>query len=406
MSEERPKLRPLDMVPVQVRGQAAFLLRDPQRLSTAEMVVPADMAFLISKFDGTRTVREAQVEYVRRFGALLTSDKINELLRLLDEAHLLDTEGFQKFKAQLAADFRARPSRPAAHARSSYPEGAAAFTRAWEVRLDAAALPQDFALDHQRPLVIAPHYDMNAAAECYAAAYALLAKAQRPHVVVILGVAHAGSSPFVLTRKPFETPFGSLEVDEQIIESLEKSSPFDLYAEELVHRDEHSVEFQAVLTHFLYREDSEPPEIVPILCGPYHREKDQLADPARAGPVRQFLDSLRGILAADSRRVAVIASADLSHIGVRFGQPPVTQVHLELAGRHDLALLEKAQVGDADGLYQTLAQEQDRYNVCGFPAIYALVRALAIGEGRLLAYRQATEPQTQSSVSFAGVGLR
>ncbi len=408
MLDDRPKLRPLEILPVEVRGQQAFLLRDSQHLSQQELVVPADIAFLLSHFDGTHTVREAQVSYVRRFGSLLTTGRIAELLQRLDEALFLDTDRFREFRAQMEADFRASPTRPAAHAGQSYEEGAGAFARAWEPRLEQAKLPGDFALDGHRPALIAPHYGMEAASECYAPAYAALAQVAQPDVVIILGIVHSsGESPFVLTRKPFETPFGALETDEEIISQLAEAAPFDLFADEFLHRDEHSIEFQAVLLHWLYYQQSEPPTIVPILCGAYHRPQGQFVDPAGAGPANEFLESLRRIVEADPRRIGVIASADLSHIGARFGQPPpLTQPHLDLARRHDMALLERAQSGDAGGLYQVLAEEQDRYHVCGFPAIYALLRALPIKEGRLLQYRQAVEPQTQSCVSFASVALR
>jgi len=407
MPDDRPKLRPLELIPLGGPGGQQFLLRDPRRLSTQEIVVPADIAYLLTQFDGTRTVREAQVNYVRRFGALLTSDKINDLLARLDEALFLESEHFQKFAAQIEADFRARPTRPASHAGQSYEEGAGAFVTVWQERLAAAHPPQDFALDSQRPALVVPHYDMNAAAESYAAAYALLSETERPEVVVILGISHSGgATPFSLTRKPFETPFGALETDSHIIEQLVGAAPFDLFADEFLHRDEHSIEFQAVLLHFLYHE-GEPPKIVPILCGGYHRTDGELVDPAQPGPANDFLNLLQTALAADSRRVGLIASADLSHIGARFGQPPpLTQAHLDMARRHDMALLEKAQKGEADGLYQLLAEEQDRYNVCGFPAIYALLRALPVKEGRLLNYRQAAGAQTQSCVSFGSVGLR
>jgi len=410
------------MIPVQARGQPrrsaaplppnAFLLRDPRRLSQAEMIVPSDIAYLISKFDGQHTIREAQVEYVRQFGTLLTTDRIGEILRQLEDAHFLDTEGFRRFEAELAEAFRALATRPAAHAarlpgQGSYPEGAGEFTRTWQERLEAVVVPGDFSPDDCRPALIAPHYDLNGAADCYAAAYGLLARAQPPDVVIILGIAHSGGeSPFALTRKPFETPFGALEVDKDIVAALERAVPLDIYADELLHRDEHSVEFQAVLLHFLYREQSEPPKIVPILCGAYHRQDGEMTHPAAAGPAKAFLEALRDIVAADSRRIAVIASADLSHVGARFGQPPVNQALLELSRRHDTALLEKAQAGDADGLYAVLAEVGDRYNVCGFPAIYALLRVLQVTEGAILSYRQAVDTQTQSSVSFAAVALR
>ena len=396
------------MLPVQTTAGQQFLLRDPQRLSSREVVVPPDIAFLLAQFDGTRTVREAQVGYVRRFGSLITSDKINDLLRQIDEALLLDTEHFRKFAAETEEKFRQQPTRAAAHAGRSYPDGAAAFIQTWQPRLEAASPPNDFTLDERRPAIIAPHYDMNNAAEAYAAAYVLLQQVPRPDVVVILGTAHNGrQSPFIVTRKPFETPFGALETDTQIIDALAGSAQFDPFADEFVHRDEHSIEFQAALLHFLYREAEEPPKIVPLLCGGYHRKNGEFVDPAEVEPVNSFLEALRGIIAADERRIAVIASADLSHIGARFGQPPpLAQAHLDMARRHDMAVLDRAMRGDTANLYFTIAEVQDRYNVCGFPCIYALLRTLPIEEGRLLTYKQATEPQTQSCVSFGSVGVR
>ncbi len=395
------------MLPVQTPAGQRVVLRDPLRLSQSEIAVPMDIAFLIAQFDGAHTVREAQVSYVRRFGSLITTDRINELVRQLDDALLLDTDRFRKFVAEIEAEFRSRPTRAPAHAGRSYDEGAGAFVGMWEPRLQAASLPNDFALDERRPALIAPHYDMSNAANEYALAYRLLRETTRPDVVVILGTSHnSRESPFILTRKPFETPFGALETDEEIIARLADAASFDVFADEFVHRDEHSVEFQAVLLHFLYHEAEEPPKIVPILCGGYHRRNGDFVNPGENEPVNGFLGALRDAIAGEERRIALIASADLSHIGARFGQPPpLTQAHLDLARRHDMAILERAQRGDAENLYFTIAEVQDRYNVCGFPCIYALLRALPVKEGRLLSYRQATELQTQSCVSFASVGL-
>jgi len=407
MAEEKPKIRPLEVVPVQSGGRQGFLLRDLQGLAAQEIMIPADVAFLISQFDGTHTVREAQLSYVRRFGTLLTSDRIEKLIEQLDEALLLDSEHFRARRSQLEAEFRAQPVRRATHAGKAYEEAAATFVRDWEPLLDAAPLPHDFALDSRRPLLIAPHYDMRGAAEGYASAYKLLSGIERPDAVIILGIAHSGGeTPFVLTRKSFETPFGALDPARELVDHLAAAAQFDVFADEFLHRDEHSIEFQAVMLHFLYRE-VEPPAILPILCGSYHRSGPEVSSPQENEAASAFMDALRDLLASDSRRVAVIASADLSHIGARFGdQRSLTQARLELSRRHDMALLERVQAGDAGGLYQVLAQEKDRYNVCGFPAIYALLRVASVTEGRLLSYRQAADPQTQSCVSFASVGLR
>ncbi len=348
------------MLPVQTPAGQRVVLRDPLRLSESEIAVPMDIAFLIAQFDGAHTVREAQVSYVRRFGSLITTDRINELVQQLDDALFLDTDRFRKFVAEIEAEFRSGSTRAPAHAGRSYDEGAGAFVAAWEPTLQAASPPNDFALDERRPTLIAPHYDMNNAADAYALAYRLLRETPRPDVAVILGTAHnSRESPFILTRKPFETPFGALETDEEIIARLANAASFDVFADEFIHRDEHSVEFQAVLLHFLYHAEEEPPKIVPILCGGYHRRNGEFVNPADEGSVNGFLEALRDTLAGDDRRIALIASADLSHIGARFGQPPpLTQAHLDLARRHDMAVLDRAQRGDTENLYFTVAEVQ------------------------------------------------
>ena len=404
--EEKPRLRALDLVPVQAQGQRAFLLRDPQGLGAQELLLPADLAFLVSLFDGQHTLREVQLGYVRRFGTLVTTGQIADLARKLDEALLLDSERFRQHRAGLEAEFRARPTRAMAHAGQSYPAAAGELVRTWEPQFAQAALPEDFRLDGHRPALVAPHYDMRGAADCYAAAYRLLAAGPRPQVVVMLGVAHAGGeAPFVLTRKPYETPLGALEVDRELVEALLAQAPGDPLAEEFLHRDEHSIEFGAVLLHALYRE-GEPPRLVPILCGGFHQGEAGVVDPGEREQVTGFLQVLQGLLAADSRRIALLAAADLGHVGARFGDPPVSQPLLELLRRHDHALLERLQAGDLAGLHQVLAGEQDRFHVCGFPALWALGYLAGPKEGRLLHYHQAVEPQTQSCVSFAAVGLR
>ncbi len=390
------------MIPVQAGGRRAVLLRDPRRLSQAEMVVPADIAFLLSKFDGQHTVREAQVAYVRRFGTLLTMEKLGQLLRQLEDAHFLDTEGFKRFEGELAEEFRSRPTRAAAHAGRSYPEGAGEFTRLWQERLAGAAPPSDFSLDLHRPALIVPHYDLNGAADCYAAAYAALAEAPQPEVVVILGIAHSGGeAPFILTRKPFETPFGALEADDKVIGRLESGASGDLYAEELLHRDEHSIEFQAVLLHFLYRESSSP-RAHPLRGLPSERGRGGRSRLRRRLP-RFPADGPGGRFAP--------------HCGHRLGrsQPrggAVRRRSRQPGGSGSLAAARHGSPGARAGgrcrrvSCRPLAQAEDRYHVCGFPAIHALLRILDISEGRLLKYRQAVEPQTQSCVSFASVALR
>ena len=69
----------------------------------------------------------------------------------------------------------------------------------------------------------------------------------------IFGVAHASPPvPFILTQKHYDTPFGVVKTDLDIVRRLEAVCTWDPYAYEIVHRTEHSIEFQAVMLAYLY----------------------------------------------------------------------------------------------------------------------------------------------------------
>ena len=51
---------------------------------------------------------------------------------------------------------------------------------------------------------------------------------------------------FALSRKDFETPLGLLSADNDFIDDLVSRSDLDLFADELSHRREHTIEFQTL----------------------------------------------------------------------------------------------------------------------------------------------------------------
>jgi len=77
-----------------------------------------------------------------------------------------------------------------------------------------------------------------------------------------------------------------------------------------------------------------------------------------------------------------IAGADLSHVGPRFGDPPLdarTKEEIEAIDREALAAAEK---GDADGWFTSIATHQDSSRICGYAPVYATLRCAAPGPGR------------------------
>ena len=126
---------------------------------------------------------------------------------------------------------------------------------------------------------------------------------------------------FAATRKAFETPFGPLEVDREVLDAIVRRSPEDLFAAELAHRGEHSIEFQAVWLQYLrHRAGGGERRIVPLLTSFVHECLARGKSPGgAAGRRRGARRRVRDAMATIPRRYCIVAGADLAHVGPRFG---------------------------------------------------------------------------------------
>ena len=85
---------------------------------------------------------------------------------------------------------------------------------------------------------------------------------------MVLGTGHNGlKNLFSLTRKPFSTPLGKLQVDSEFVERLTSRYPHDLFTDEFAHRTEHTIEFQVLFLQLLLGNNI---PMVPILCSFAH----------------------------------------------------------------------------------------------------------------------------------------
>jgi len=409
MSDYRPKLRPVEAFPSQRAGGQVMILRDASGCSDRAVAVPREMLLVLSLLDGTRTLREAQVEYVRRSGHLLLSHQIERLVREIEASLLFEGEAFERHLREQREQFARLQVRPAAHAGQAYPADAGLLREQLRSFFAVAALNNPSSDEERaaRPAaLIAPHIDFGRGGPCYAHAYRHLSEsvAPAPGLLVIFGTAHsAPPSPYILTRKDFATPLGCARTDTRIVDALELRWPdaHGLYRDELSHRSEHSIEFQVVFAQYALGPERMPP-ILPVLCS--HIACDMAREDRRA---EGFLEALRAVLSEHAPDACVIAGADLSHIGQRFGDGnPPTSAALEAAERGDRRLLARAENMDADGLLAAARDETGARNVCGLAPIHALLRVAPAQSGRLLRYEQAVERQTQSMVSFAAMVFR
>jgi AmmeMemoRadiSam system protein B len=284
--------------------------------------------------------------------------------------------------------YRAAPFRPPACAGAVYPDAPAPLRRALDRWL---ALPAGAPAAPPAPprVVVAPHIDYARGALGYAHAYRAL-EASRADLFVIFGTAHATPPrPFTLTRLDYGTPLGPVRTDRALVDALCAALGEDaLLGDELVHRDEHSVELQAViLAHRLRR----PFTVLPVLCSAI----GHVADPGAA--TAPFLGAL--VRAVAGRRVCWVAAADLAHVGPMYGDArPPAPAELAALAAADRRTLRYVEAGDAAGFHRDAVRDGARRRLCGIAPIYAALRAAGAG-ARLLHYAQWTDGV--DSVSFA-----
>lgn len=406
--DKRPRVRYVDAFPIEADGQQLIYLRDPEGLVPQSLAVPPHVYFLMTLMDGVRTVRDLRGAFARQFNGMeVPAEQVEALIQQLDEAYLLDSDRFRRFRRQVEAEFRNRPTREAAHAGKSYPDDGVALREAIDAFFEPPEGPgrpaPGKAASPVRAL-IAPHIDFQRGGPCFAWAYKALAESPPPDVFVVLGTGHSARYPFVLTRKDFETPLGTLQADQAVIDHLVQHISHDLFVDEFAHKEEHSIEFQAVFLKYLYPDRDI--SFVPILCGSFHEWMQGRRSPRTLPIVSDFLEALTGALAATGRRACFIAGVDLSHVGQRFGDPePLSDSFIEGVEQVDRALLRAAEALDPERFIETISHSGDRTRVCGTSSIYTMLCAMDAHRGALLKYDQAIDREAQSMVSFTSMAF-
>ena len=398
MDELQPVMRKdLEFFPIQQGDRQMILIKDHLGLVKEGQGIDVQLYQFMALLDGTKTVRDLQMELMRqRGGILVDSDEVNRLLKKLDAAFLLDSVNFQSAQHKIIADFTVKEVRPCTHCGQSYPNNASELKQ----RLDEilAGEKQAQTPDGRITALVSPHIDLNAGASVYASAYQTL-KGMAPSKVILLGTGHRLMNHlFCVTDKDFETPLGIVKGQPKLIEGLRHAGGDMVAEDDFAHRSEHSIEFQIVFLQHLFGSDNFT--IVPILCGsiqtcvPEYCRKEYRE---KAGP---FLKKLKSLIDEDT---LVVAGVDFSHIGLKFGHERPAAYMENQATAHDRNLLRHLSDMDTEHFWQESARVQDGFNVCGFPALACMLEVLPPAKGVVLNYCLRHEQPTQSAVSFAAM---
>ncbi len=375
----KPKLRRLSIQ----ETPEGIALSDPTGVARQALVLSPEAYYIATLFDGTRSLEEVQELLLTQHGSMVPREKLEELLKALEEARFLETE---EVKAELEARRRAllEKPRPMALANVSYPAEREAFEA--YMKTAAAFAPKVPAAGGG---LVMPHLEPARVPGLYGAAVAALGQTPPPERLLILGVAHQGLEEAAAALPTgLQTPFGVLEADLEALQALDALLPYELFNSTLAFEGEHSIEFPAVFAHAAWPEANV--KVLPLLID---------GDPSRKG----VLDELATALALLARDYPLYpqASVDLSHVGARFGHGPLDENLAERARNTDLRYLELLAAGDFTAAWEHLMNPGNPTYVDAYAAVHA-GHKLFSGKGEVAGYHLSPELPTLSAVG-AGV---
>jgi len=404
----KPKLRALQPSLIQHEGNSYVVLNDPLRLAEETVAIPQSLIPLLELCNGTRDLAALRISFELRTGFSLDEEIVEQVISRLDECLLLDSERFAQVQASLISEFREAPARPPALAGSSYPADPNELKSLLEGYLNnitenicGGDNPDDFRG------IISPHIDFQRGGQVYAQVWSKAAQTvQNTDLAIIFGTNHLGGyNLFTLTRQNYSTPWGILPTATDIVDRLAHALGGGIaFADELYHRNEHSIELALIWLHYFLGERK--CNLVPILCGSFERFVNGDANPLYDTEISAVVDCLQEV--AKSRRTLVVAAGDLAHMGPAFGdQLPIDGIGRAKIGNADELLIRSMCAGNAQDFFYQIKLEGDRRHICGLAPIYLTLRVLGETHGEVCGYEQCPADEVNGSVvSICGVGLR
>jgi AmmeMemoRadiSam system protein B len=401
-----PVLRNLQFSPLKQQDEQYVVLWDPTGLSHEKLIVPLNYFYLFQFFDGEHSPEHIGAEYLKKFGEFLMPDRLQRLIDDLDEKLFLEGDRAEAARAAAVSAYRTNPVRRAAFAGKAYAADAAGLKREIEGFFSSKEGPdiKPSANAGQRlKAIVAPHYDLRQGGPIYAWAYKEMQQADTPDLFLVIGTGHAGlEHGYALTDKDFETPFGLMAVDRQLLDHVRKKGGSLFFAEDLSHENEHSVEFQLPWLHYAVAA-RKPITIVPVLAA---FSPQDLAEAGFKDKVERFLSVLKQALAESGKAYCVVTSAELAHIGMRYGDnKPPTDFSFHKCMQADLEMLKHVESLDAGAFADYIRKEGNARRISGFAPIYTLLRLINAEKGEVLRYDRGVTDQYNSTVTYAAMAF-
>jgi AmmeMemoRadiSam system protein B len=392
---ENPKVRWVEAHPIVQDGKELILIRDTEGITEHALIVPKEVAFMISLMDGTRALRDIQEEYMRVCGELVYLEHIQGLVDALDSHLLLFNEHYMDCLAQMREEYASAPVREPCLAGKSY----SANRMELIVFLDEMFKGADGKSYEGKEItgILAPHIDYSRGMEVYRETYSHLRSVEKP-LVIVLGTCHRPTDRiWSISVKDFSTPLDVIPHPEGLCGLIRENDVLKRYIDEWPHRSEHSIELQLPLIQFMAHNDF---EMLPILTGSmqeYIEGQKGIDD----GEITGIVESFKAVLQDYGKPYVIISGADLAHIGAQFGDQYTLDIGtLARSKGKDEAMLGSVRNVDPKGFFETIRTEGDSRRICGLTPIFFQLCLLQDSACDVVSYKQWTDGR--SSVSFAG----
>lgn len=387
----RPRLRPVQVLPTQQNGQTILALRDPLQLAGQTMAIPPQALGMLQHFRGEKTIPEIS-EALKA-----PPEKVSELAMALDRLGLLEGP-----TAEVLEDAKLKQLREAGHFPPRATQGlgnseiAKAAIRGW------FAETEDPELSGMPVAVLAPSLSYSQAWEVFAGAWHPVRNNSTPDRVVVLGPAHASIGNGVSgTQLGISTALGVCPIDQELHQLMQQKLGDRYIRDELDHFAEHGLEAQLP---WIQEQHGNLPVTAAILPD---RLLDQ--DPEDGIASQEFVSALGEALVKVGGQTLLVVSTDLAHAGPQFGEPRAVDDNRRVdVEQRDRELLGKFLDGDADTFVEAVKWDKNALRWTGVHAMSAALKLTKIlhpqASWELVDYKQAdtATDQQASIISIAG----
>jgi hypothetical protein len=387
----RPHLRPVQPQTLIREGKAFVALRDPVMVSRQMVILPLQAVGVLQHFRGERSLAEIADQLKGDLSQFVA------LAERLDQIGLLWGPTFERMEADLRQRLRARGAFPPNLSKTMGAD-ATECRGAIERYFRETESPD---LEAPAAGIVAPHLDYARGWPNYAAAYSCLRDLDAPQRVVILATNHFGlGDGVVLSELGFESPMGRCPADQAVVAGLLARLGEGLIADHLDHMAEHSVELHLPWLQYAF---GDVPVVAALLPDPL---APMIAEDGRRVTGAAYVEALRDVLREVGGRTLFVASSDLSHVGMQYGEPrPVDEQRRIDVERHDREMLANFLTGDAETFLAGFQWNRNPTRWCSIGNMTALLMLVQPDAVELIDYRQAFDEKGIALVSSAAIAV-